>query len=77
MDLLLSNFGNFGITRQQAKLGMEKLMQCGVTLPQNILDAYNLRGQRKELDFFINQTNGSKILVESLFSMIFSKIKSN
>jgi hypothetical protein len=56
---------------------MEKLMQCGVTLPQNILDAYNLREQRKALDFFINQTNGSKILVESLFSIIFSKIKSN
>jgi len=77
MDLLLSNFGNFGITKQQAKLGMDKLMQCGVALPQNILDAYNLREQRKALDFFINQANGSKFLLESLFSMIASKIKSN
>ena len=77
MNVLLSNFGNFGITRQQAKLGMEKLMQGGVSLPQNILDAYNLREQRKELDFSINQANGSKILVESLFSMIASKIRSN
>lgn len=73
----LSQFFNLGITKQQAKLGIDKLMQCGVTLPQNILDAYNLRKQRKELDFFINEANGSKILVESLFSMIFSKIKSN
>ena len=73
----LSQFFNLGITTQQAKLGMEKLMQCGVTLPQNILDAYNLREQRKALDFYINQVNGSKILVESLFSMIAGKIKSN
>ena len=73
----LSQFWNLGITEQQAKLGMEKLMQCGVTLPQNILDAYNLREQRKALDFFINQANGSKILVESLFSMIARKIRSN
>lgn len=71
------NLSQFGITRQQANLGMEKLMQGGVGLPQNILDAYNLREQRKELDFFINQANGSKILVESLFSMIASKIRSN
>jgi hypothetical protein len=70
----LSQFFNLGITEQQAKLGMEKLMQCGVTLFQNILDAYNLREQRKALDFYINQANGSKILVESLFSMIFDKI---
>jgi hypothetical protein len=52
-------------------------MQGGISLPQKILDAYNLREQRKELDFFINQANGSKILVQSLFSMIASKIKSN
>lgn len=71
------NLSQFSITRQQAKLGIDKLMQCGVTFPQNILDAYNLRKQRKELDFFINQANGSKLLVESLFSMIVSKIKSN
>jgi len=73
----LSQFFNLGITEQQAKLGIDKLMQCGVTLPQKILDAYNLRKQRKELDFFINQANGSKLLVQSLFSMIASKIKSN
>ena len=73
----LSQFCNLGITEQQAKLGIEKLMQGGISLPQKILDAYNLREQRKELKFFINQANGSKILVESLFSMIASKIRSN
>jgi hypothetical protein len=73
----LSQFFNLGITEQQAKLGIEKLMQGGISLPQKILDAYNLRKQRKALDFFINQANGSKILVESLFSMIASKIRSN
>jgi len=44
----LSQFFNLGITTQQAKLGMEKLMQCGVALPQNILDAYKMMNEQKK-----------------------------
>lgn len=68
---------HFGITTQQAKLGIEKLMQCGISLPEKVAEYYRMREQRKALDFIINQANGSKILVESLFSMIASKIRSN
>lgn len=65
---------HFGITTQQAKLGMEKLMQCGISLPKEVADYYSMREQRKALDFYINHANGSKNLVESLFSMIFRKL---
>ncbi len=68
---------HFGITAQQAKVGMEKLMQCGISLHEKVAEYYRMREQRKELDFYINQANGSKILVESLFAMIAGKIKSN